>query len=574
LTLLGASVHARDAALNTPAAPAAGSAEATYLQRLQVNNAPLARTYLHLRGQQPQPASTSEPETVRADRALAPIVLPQTLATLDQAIASAPGAMQGVLQAARRSFAEANEMLHAGSADASPQFMVGVLQAMGQGQAHMGQGLDMALAISPVQVALLLPAVQKVREAARRHSVQMMNLASVAGASTGRLAPAMAAIREGDALHLAGNDGAAIQQYAAGLGLAANTVVFSMDRFEQNLRSVFDTQTVGWSYAIIQGGQQQRQGAKGQARTGADLPPKNQTPTRKMHVASVSKTMTAIVMQRLLDERQISADSEIGPYLPSGWSRGSGVDSIKFSQVMTHRSGFGQNRPGGSDYAALQAMVAQDVPFKGGFDYENANFGLLRVLIAVMRGADPQGLPVDPGAYTASTFQLYAQSRYGQVGVPFSCEPSASAATLQYAFPDTANPGYAEPSRSLSCGGFGVQISAQHLVRTLSYLRYTENLLSKERFKQMKSGFMGFMNPADDYGFAQGSFGVYHTHGGDWDHTGWGGLDACVMVYPINVEAAVLINSSRNGTGVGGYSHGGYQCSVMKWAFESAWVAR
>jgi len=227
LTLLVAVVHARDAALDTPAAPAAGGAEATCLQRLQIINAPPARTSLHLRGQQPQPASTSEPETVRANSTLAPKVLPQTLATLGQAIASAPDAMQGVLQAARRSFADAQEKLHAGSADASPQFMMGVLQAMGQGQGHMGQALDMALdmalATSSTQVALLLPAVQKVREAARLHSVQMVDLARVEAGHNGRVAPAMVAIREGDALHLAGNDGAAVDRYAAAFDLASMT---------------------------------------------------------------------------------------------------------------------------------------------------------------------------------------------------------------------------------------------------------------------------------------------------------------------------------------------------------------
>ena len=233
LALLGASVHARDAAFNAPAAAAAAPApaEAVCLQRLPMTHAPLARTCLHMRGQQPQPVSNSEPVTLRADPALAPVVLPQTLATLDQAIASAPSAMQGVLQAARRSFADAHEKLDAGSRDTSPKFMVGVLHVMGQGQAHMGQALDMAfdmaldmaLATSSTQVALLLPAVQKVREAARLHSVQMVDSARVAAVHNGGLAPAMVAIRKGDALHLAGNDGAAVDRFAAAFGLASMT---------------------------------------------------------------------------------------------------------------------------------------------------------------------------------------------------------------------------------------------------------------------------------------------------------------------------------------------------------------
>ena len=240
---------------------------------------------------------------------------------------------------------------------------------------------------------------------------------------------------------------------------------------------------------------------------------------------------------------------------------------------MNHRSGFGQNAVGGNDWAGLQTMVAQGVPFKGSFDYFNANFGLLRVILAKTLGIDPTAIPFefDAGSLTASAFILHAQDRYDDVGVPFSCDPQASNPTLQYEFPDTGNPGYDEPSRSLSCGGFGVQISAVNLARTLAYLRYTQDLMPTAAFQEMKAKYLGFMNPAN-YSFAQGDFGVYHGHGGDWDHTGSGGLDSCALMFPINVEAAVLINSSRKVLGVG-YPNGGHQCGVLKWAFDNAWVA-
>jgi CubicO group peptidase (beta-lactamase class C family) len=255
------------------------------------------------------------------------------------------------------------------------------------------------------------------------------------------------------------------------------------------------------------------------------------------------------------------------------WARGNGVNAITFRQLMTHRSGFGQNAPGGNTYAALESMVAQAVPQRGEFDYENANFGLVRVLVSVLRGMDPTQYPVDGGAFSSAVFLDRAQTQFAQIGVPFSCDPAASNPTLQYRFPDPGTAGYPEPPSGLACGGFGTFFSATHLVRTLAYLRYTAELMPATQFQQMKSGFLGFMDPANKYGFAESSFGgVYHTHGGDWDH-GAGGLDSCVMMYPIHLEAAVLINSSRKASGTQ-YSHGGYQCSVMKWAYENAWVAQ
>ena len=189
----------------------------------------------------------------------------------------------------------------------------------------------------------------------------------------------------------------------------------------------------------------------------------------------------------------------------------------------------------------------------------------------VLQGIDPTLIDADPAALSAAAFIQRAVSQYQAVGVPYSCNPSASSPTLQYHFPDSGGAGYDEPPSGLACGGFGAFISARDLARTMAYLRYTSELMPATSFQQMKSGYLGFMNPANNYGFAQGSFGVYHTHGGDWDH-GAGGLDSCVMMYPIHVEAAVLINSSRKASGVG-YPQGGYQCTVMKWAFENAWVA-
>lgn len=529
------------------------------------------REYDKLLGQTPPPESTSTPETLRADPKGLALVLPQTRATLATVLATASTALRGPLEAADRHFAAAHEQLHQTGNDASPLFMVGVLQTMAAGQAQMDQALDIAATTDPTAIALLLPAVQKVREAAARMSQGLIDLASAAGVSKGRLAPARTAQREADALHLAGDYGGAVSKYADGFGLAANTVVFDLSRFEQNLRSVFDTQTVGWSYAISVAGQLARSGASGLARTAADGAAVAQSPTRKMHVASVSKPLTAIVLLRLLADRGISVDSAIGPHLPVGWARGNGVDSITFRQLLTHRSGFGQNAPGSNQYASLQTMAAQAVPAKGKFDYENANFGLMRVLVSVLQGIDPTLIDADPAALSAAAFIQRAVSQYQAVGVPYSCNPSATNPTLQYQFPDTGGAGYDEPPSGLGCGGYGAFISARDLARTMAYLRYTSDLMPATSFQQMKSGFLGFMNPANNYGFAQGSFGVYHTHGGDWDH-GAGGLDSCVMMYPIHVEAAVLINSSRKASGVG-YPQGGYQCTVMKWAFENAWVA-
>ncbi|MCP5270284.1 MAG: serine hydrolase [Burkholderiaceae bacterium] len=536
----------------------------------------LWRHYLRLKGQIPadEVGDLQQPTGSAAGSLVA--VLPEVLKFLAEVRAAAPTGLFDTLDAAQRAFAGAQLHLYAGGRSASPDAMIAVLLAVADGQAAMDQALDLAAQLDPPAIGLLLPAVQSAREAGRRNASMLIDLALKAGVSAGRIAPAQEALLRADALAAAGDYAGASRQDADGYRLAADTVVFSMDRFEQNLRDAFDDNTVGWAYAVSQGGQLARSGAKGFARTFANPLPALQSPTKKMHVASVSKTMTAILLQRRLHEMGLSENDEIGPWLPSDWVRNDAVNSITFRQLMKHTSGFGQNRMCTGSYESLREMVAQDVPAKGSFDYCNANFGLARVLLPRMLGFDPGSLPVDPAALASAIFLAYGELVYGPVGVPFSCDPQSWNPTVQYQFPDTGNPGYVEPSRALSCGGVGVQISATDLVRTMSALRYTELLLPADRFEAMKSSSLGFMDPAQYAGTTVGTFGINHLHGGDWDHNlaaGQGGLDACVVMFPINVEAAVTINSSRITAEVGGYPFGGSQCGVLAWAFENAWVA-
>jgi CubicO group peptidase (beta-lactamase class C family) len=519
------------------------------------------RQYLKLKDQTPAPDTGGDLDSEPTDPLGLAVALPEIRDTIAAAMAQAPTPVQAPLIAADQAFAQAHTGLLVGMGDGSVRFLRDSINLMAQGQTALDQALDIAAAIDPQStvIRLLLPAVQKCRDAAARSSQSVIDIAR-------------AAQRQGDALHAAGDYGGAVGQYANGFGFAADTIVFDMDRFVQNLRSVFDTQSVGWSYAVTLNGALARSGNFGLARTAADLPATAQSSSKKMHVASTSKMMTAIVLLRLLNDRGVSVDAAIGPWLPATWARGVGVDSITFRQLLTHRSGFGQNSPGGSAWDALQAMVAQAVPAQGSYDYDNANFGLMRVLVSTLQGVDPTQLPnVQPGPLSAAVFAARAVDQFNAIGVPFSCDPQPSNPTLQYEFPDTGNPGYVEPPRALVCGGYGVFISARNLVRSMVYLRYTQDLMPTPVFQQMKAGYLGFMNPAQ-YGFAQGAFGVYFGHGGDWDHTGSGGLDSCTYMFPISVEAAVLVNSSRKSSGVG-YSNGPHQCGVLKWAFDNAWAA-
>lgn len=548
--------------------------------RLQPQAAGILRHYLRLKQQATPDEAPTEPTPGRPDPTLPSVALPQLLVTIDGLLATLPTPLVPALQAARGGFERAGARLVAGSDGQSLGYLVETLRAAVDGQAGLEQALDLAAAVDPSAIALLLPAVQAARESARRCSQGVIDRALAAGVSPERLAPALEAMRLAEALHARGDYAQAMHQHADALGFAAQTIVFSLDLFEQNLRQVFDNNSTGWAYAIASGGVLARSDALGQARTAADPPARDQSPTRKMHVASVSKTLSAIAILRLLAARGLTPDADIGPWLPSDWSQGPGVAGISFRQLMTHRSGFGQAHDldltaQGSSYANLQQMVADGLLLAGdrflkGFDYDNANFGLLRVLSARLQDLD-LGLPVfeaaDKAALAAAMFLAWAQPVYAGIGVTYTCEPSGSTPARDYQFPDSGLPGYAPPPYSLSCGGLGSFMSATELVRVLSFLRYTGDLLAPAEFQRMRSQSLGFMDPAD-WPWPAGVFGTTLMHGGDWSHSS-GSLDTCIAAFPITLEAAIVVNSS---TASGNYPNGSYQCGVLQQAFDDAWV--
>ena len=256
----------------------------------------------------------------------------------------------------------------------------------------------------------------------------------------------------------------AVTLFGSALNLASNTITFDVALFAQNIAAALAGQTVGHAFSIAYLGQLHQGGeSAGLGRTAADPPSTAQAPAKEMHVAGVSKTLTAIVIQRLLAEKGLTPEAFIAPYPPGDWTLGSGVQHLRFRHFLTHTSGFGQINAG-DDYAALRTAIGTAVGAQS-FSYRNANFGLMRVLAAGLQGIDP----VDYGEFDAETlttaaFLLYAQSRYASIGVdlptptrprpfstgfPMTARPATSSPTVSSPVAGTA--GSSAPTRSRRC---------------------------------------------------------------------------------------------------------------------------
>lgn len=111
------------------------------------------------------------------------------------------------------------------------------------------------------------------------------------------------------------------------------------------------------------------------------------TTQEKMHVASVSKAITATAIMKLLEEKagQVSLDEPFWPYLKNIFPNAS-TDSkqITIRQLLTHRSGLTDDAADTRSAAKLLATFTKH-PASGGF-YNNLNFYILRLLIEQLSG--------------------------------------------------------------------------------------------------------------------------------------------------------------------------------------------
>jgi len=352
---------------------------------------------------------------------------------------------------------------------------------------------------------------------------------------------------------------------------SSTTEVFDIDLFKQNIRAALDGETVGYTYSIGKSGNLYSQDGVGLARTEADgeVP---QSATKDMTVASVSKTITTVAALRVFEEKGISVDDPIGPWLPGTWEPGAGVAEITFRELMTHTSGLRQNYETAtgesgkvtSAYDNIKIAVEQDLGSQTG-SYANMNFGIFRIMLPAML-LDTEvpdydfsvGLADEWDELTSTIFNDHMHALFASIGVDGSCAPSDPAATVLYRLPYDGEPGWETPSYILGCGGYGYYLSANDLTAFLSYLRYTDELLSPESRTLMRDGLLGLQTKSGTHGTAYG-------HGGYWT-SGSGAMTSCVLSFPIHVDASLLINSE------GGDYGSDSTCSVLANAFDDAWV--
>lgn len=264
------------------------------------------------------------------------------------------------------------------------------------------------------------------------------------------------------------------------------------------------------------------------------------TPDRRMHIASVSKLVTAIGMAKALTDRQVSYDEKIIKYLPAHWKKGPNIEDITFRQLLRHRSGFSTGGSG-SDYALMKSKVAAGVAGTGMYDYENMNFGLCRILIPfVLYGDFLNSFSFTDEVWDFITITAYTEFMQNKVFTPAGVTGATlghpANGALAYVYP-AASPGWNSGDLSTVSGGAGWHMSADEVLRVLATFRHKGTILPPDTAQAAFDAGLGIDQ------IHETPAGRIYNKNGLW-RSGSGHTEQSVaFILPDGMELALFVNS-------------------------------
>jgi CubicO group peptidase (beta-lactamase class C family) len=322
----------------------------------------------------------------------------------------------------------------------------------------------------------------------------------------------------------------------------------NLKAFTDNLHAALKNDVIGYAMRLRQNGSTVETLEWNWAQTPSDGSV-GWTPGRQMHVASVSKLITAIAMTKALDDHGISYDAKIVDHLPAYWHKGPNVQNISFRNLMTQTSGFATAH-GETDYETMLHAVAFGVftgppaaNYVGHYRYENMNFGLCRILIAIINGNVNKNLIWPDAFWDFATISSYAAYVKAHVLTPSGAAGATLAhpagAALAYRFPANGN-GWNSGDLSAVCGGAGWHLSIDELLNVMGTFRRKGTIMSPAKAQ-------GLLDNGFGIDVIQGTAaGTLYNKNGLWEDASDASArveQALAYFLPENMELAVFVNS-------------------------------
>src|SRR5215213_110919 len=313
----------------------------------------------------------------------------------------------------------------------------------------------------------------------------------------------------------------------------------NVEKLSRELHDLLSVCVVGYSMKLRRSGRTvfERQWKWSKTPGNGDVPWASHVP---MHVASVSKLITAMAMTKLLYSRNISPDARIAPWLPKYWQKGPGVDQITFRQLLTHTSGLVLlDEPGLSDFKFMKEQIA--LGRVGGPGYRNMNFGLCRILISTIDAPFLFDLlpTVDDVYWDLTTTRYYAQYVSENVFAPAGVTSTfvhTEENALAYPFPPTV-PGWSSGDLSTMSGCCAWHLSVDDLLKVMAAFRRNGAIVDPARAQTMLDRTFGLDVKEDT------ALGRIYAKGGFWSSNEGAVEQSNVFFLPKGMELVILANS-------------------------------
>lgn len=329
-----------------------------------------------------------------------------------------------------------------------------------------------------------------------------------------------------------------------------NELEFDIDQFEANIVSSLGNQWVGYSYIINKEGQLAKSGTFGNWKQGRENKPADLS--SPIYLASIDKaigTTALIIAMRTYGTGIVSMlDQPIGPYLPSVLGASQQVRSLRFRNLLTHRTGFAQTVDG--SLANMKILASSNtVSNNQPFSYSNANFFFIKYIIFQMANQSLLGLntEADQQAKVKQFYSSFVQSRiFNPTGITTASSQDNS--VLGYRVGDLPTvEGWEIGDVSDMLGSGGHYMSTLDIARFQAFLNNSQVLLSNLERTTMYVNYLGWGDVNPFTSPIVGTQGTYYSKQGSYINGNGQGVRTIIMTFPKNKIEIVFLANGRGG---------------------------
>jgi CubicO group peptidase (beta-lactamase class C family) len=334
-----------------------------------------------------------------------------------------------------------------------------------------------------------------------------------------------------------------------------------LDSFMVSLQQALSDSSTGWGVQVMHNQNLLMQKTGGFRVSAADSFNGDPIPFnayQRMHIASISKSITAIATAQMLQQNDITWEDKIGNFLPTNWVLHESLENTTFKDLLEMKSGLkAQNDAISSGYYELKRLVERGVNKEdiGKFNYQNVSYGLLRVLIAKLNGFIASDSILAETTSANAYINYVNQNLLEKCGIKAAyCRETSENPTFMYPFPYrgesgliTGFSGMPNSNGDLTnyAGGLGWYLSVNDVAKIFSTFFFTDSLMDKS----MKETLLAKSFP---FSAAKSKFGNYISGMGMWIMTKPGqkyncGINTVYILFPDNLLVVAFVNSTGKG---------------------------